>query len=446
MSFNKFLMTHSKGLPTETVHNINDENNRYEMNIKKELWFDIVKNIIDSTNIIVFPSKISHKDIQITKIRNADFDYLYDENEFEAINEALIEMNWASLAQLFYDWKSSSPHANENDGIAKKEKYDIEISLKQILKTEAGECFLKTCPSLGYYNSNNNTSNNYLKRKHEETMNTTSEDNLLFTNVEIESDEFVRGNSNIQLNDLLPHWRLGMKIRQSYINSNVDLNLILDKYKAYSRSDGYQLINDDFKSLFSDVNFEHKFLEVLPKLTVFLQQNVLNKSVAANLKSISNKGLTDQIIAVLMGLHAYLYESGKKADGKSKISIANSIKFMILLSNNIQSHDTEILTWREELLRQNYTFQPTIIAFGTDYDSIVQNNFILYCDGMKFQFVNLLRAIEILLNIHMLFNLKWPIPNQNVYIFLFNMIYGKFCKSKQSANVKTLLNYMKAKE
>ncbi|KAG5679237.1 hypothetical protein PVAND_008817 [Polypedilum vanderplanki] len=114
-----------------------------------------------------------------------------------------------------------------------------------------------------YYNSNNNTSN-YLKRKHEETMNTTSEDNLLFTNVEIESDEFVRGNSNIQLNDLLPHWRLGMKIRQSYINSNVDLNLILDKYEAYSRSDGYQLINDDFKSLFSDVNFEHKFLEVLP--------------------------------------------------------------------------------------------------------------------------------------------------------------------------------------
>ncbi|KAG5679236.1 hypothetical protein PVAND_008816 [Polypedilum vanderplanki] len=141
-----------------------------------------VNKLLSLTRIVIITTKLQQvEDIQITKIRNADFDYLYDENEFEAINEALIEMNWASLAQLFYDeridrsvflslekidvfeimkdypvgvrikffnsyvdWKSSSPHANENDGIAKKEKYDIEISLKQILKTEAGECFLKT--------------------------------------------------------------------------------------------------------------------------------------------------------------------------------------------------------------------------------------------------------------------------------------------------------------
>ena len=181
-------------------------------------------------------------------------------------------------------------------------------------------------------------------------------------------------------------------------------------------------------------------MEILPRLTNFLKINSTNERAKNQLEAAETT--FQKAIAVILALHAFLHESGK---GKS--SIASSIKYMLFLANNVQSYVAEIEKRRDEIAIRGETFQPVVILFGDDYDKVMDKKFLVYCDGVVYKFVNFFKAMEILFNIYIVFDLKWPVQNKSVFSTILNLIYGSIDpRDKQiSLKGKLLWNALNAK-
>ncbi|XP_070507985.1 uncharacterized protein [Chironomus tepperi] len=273
------------------------------------------------------------------------------------------------------------------------------------------------------------------KRKFEQEMSNDDEkEEVTFSSEEIYSDEYVRTNPNGKFDKLNIHWKISSKCRKhKIIGMESNLSKILSEYMAYTRADGYMLLNSDFQHCQSTNNFKEKWQSMAPMLLDILLANISNQFVKSKLIQYKDLSETAKIVALLLGLHVFLYESGKW-----RPSILESFKFMVLIVKNESTQESEMNEWKKKLKDSNYNFLPTIIAYGENFENF-KNKFLVCFNEHFYQFNNIFKALEVLLNMFVYFNLTLPPPNRNVFKFLMAKIYDN--SEDLNASVKTLLNY-----
>ncbi|KAL7014818.1 hypothetical protein ACKWTF_016141 [Chironomus riparius] len=273
------------------------------------------------------------------------------------------------------------------------------------------------------------------KRKLEqEVSNEDEKEEVTFSQEEIYSEDYVRTNPNGKFDKLNLHWKISSKYRKhKIIGMESNLSEILSEYSAYTRSDGYMLLNTDFQLCHSTNNFKEKWQFMAPMLLEILLANISNQFVKSKLTQYRDLSETAKVVALLLGLHVFLYESGKW-----RPSILESFRFMVLLVKNESCQESEMNEWKQKLKDSNYNFLPTIIAYGDNFENF-KDKFLVCFDGNFYQFNNIYKALEVLLNMFVYFNLTLPPPNRNVFKFLMAKIYDS--SEDLNASVKTLLNY-----
>lgn len=170
-----------------------------------------------------------------------------------------------------------------------------------------------------------------------------------------------------------------------------------------------------------------------PMLLEILTANIFNQFVKSKLSLYHTLSEPSKVIALLLGLHAFLYESGKW-----RPSILDSFKFMVFVVNSEETFNAELCEWQQKLKDSNFEYQPTVIAFGRDFENL-ERRFLVHFNGNFYHFDNIFRALEILLNMFAYFNMSYPAPNKSVFKFLMAKIYDS--NEDLNANVKTLLNF-----
>ncbi|KAG5672924.1 hypothetical protein PVAND_003012 [Polypedilum vanderplanki] len=239
------------------------------------------------------------------------------------------------------------------------------------------------------------------------------------------SDDFIRTNSQLPLDKLIEHWKVTSKYRNHKIRTEkLNVSQIITIYKAYQRADGYMLISMDFKSIFSDIDFFLKFDETSSKLVNIIKSNSVNSLVLQRLSNTSNQTQSEKLLNILFGLHCIFYDGGKQKGSKSKLSINDTFKFLILIAKNEHTYQSEVEDFKKYLMDNNKTMQPLIIGFGSNFSDLKFDKFIVICDDLSFKFDNLMNALESLLHIFFVFDLKFPTPNEKVYNFLSVLFYN----------------------
>ena len=88
-------------------------------------------------------------------------------------------------------------------------------------------------------------------------------------------------------------------------------------------------LNTDFQLCHSTNNFKEKWQTMAPMLLEILLANISNQFVKSKLTQYRDLSETARVVALLLGLHVFLYESGKW-----RPSILESFRFMVLLVKN----------------------------------------------------------------------------------------------------------------
>lgn len=160
---------------------------------------------------------------------------------------------------------------------------------------------------------------------------------------------------------------------------------------------------------------------------------MLNQFIKNRLTQYYSQTDTAKFITLLLGLHAYLYEGGKW-----RPSIVESYKFMVLTVNSQETLMKEINDWQKKMIDLGFEPKPLVIAFGKDFEEL-EDQFLVYFNGFSYKFNSVLRAVEVLLNMFVCFNISYPAPNKNVFQFLMAKIYDK--NDDINVNVKTLMKF-----
>lgn len=98
----------------------------------------------------------------------------------------------------------------------------------------------------------------------------------------------------------------------------------------------------------------------------------------------------------------------------------------------------EINDWQKKMIDLGFEPKPLVIAFGKDFEEL-EDQFLVYFNGFSYKFNSVLRAVEVLLNMFVCFNISYPAPNKNVFQFLMAKIYDK--NDDINVNVKTLMKF-----
>lgn len=149
----------------------------------------------------------------------------------------------------------------------------------------------------------------------------------------------------------------------------------------------------------------------------------------------------------MLGLHNYLFGSKITYAPKKcyKPTLYEAFNHFLLISSSENNFEKEIIQWRNSLAEKKLKLQAFIVGFGTSPLDL-QDKFIVIVEDLKYMFEgsnSLLFAVDLLLKFFFVFNLEFPVVNQNVYQFLAKKYLNieSFNKKKCKANsVTRLLN------
>lgn len=130
-------------------------------------------------------------------------------------------------------------------------------------------------------------------------------------------------------------------------------------------------------------------------------------------------------------------KSTKKSNGKKnmiKYSITDSQSTFIYVCHTAAGVDEHI----QNLISTNENIQPFIIIIASDI--LYPQEILVYVDGIKYKFFNILNAIDICFKIFHLFNIKYPIQCESVWQFIQCYFYEIKSKSYTYPSVSILCN------
>lgn len=155
----------------------------------------------------------------------------------------------------------------------------------------------------------------------------------------------------------------------------------------------------------------------------------------------------DFILARL--LNSVILPSGRYAntEGKTsrKYSIADAEESFSLHSICANDISTKVQELRNKCFKSAETLQPNIIAVGVDIFQLT--DFYVFFDNVLFKRSTYIGALSTCFQIFHVFNLKYPVASQNVWLFIqkyFYEINTKFDFS--SPAVISLMHYLQSKD
>lgn len=176
-------------------------------------------------------------------------------------------------------------------------------------------------------------------------------------------------------------------------------------------------------------------------LISILRKENKNAEIKAVLEKYDSYGNSAKILALIYGTHGYLYSgtsTNRTAQNKRpRETIKQSFSNIFPLIENEALVSNFVSNFQEDAKKNRDTVQPYIICFGTNIQ-MVMDNFLLIFDQYRYKFNSMAKAIEILLKIYMLFDLKFPKSNKNILEFLTGFLFDQ--KYQFSTKTKALID------
>ncbi|KAG5669913.1 hypothetical protein PVAND_000203 [Polypedilum vanderplanki] len=202
---------------------------------------------------------------------------------------------------------------------------------------------------------------------------------------------------------------------------NSGVKEICELYKSFVRSDGWLLINSDFDKLHPGSNFLPKWTSMKNDLLEVLKLNVTNIAIKENLKMSHEMDDDSKSVAIIKGIHAFLYSAGMRTD---------------------PSGSKEIVKIRSFYEGKGYTFQPVIIGF--DYNQAnTKRYFLVHFEDNYYRLESFDKALEVLLKTYYIMDLKFPVSSQSIFSFLSAFFLD--VQAEISPKVKSLINLLQSK-
>ncbi|CAH0552629.1 unnamed protein product [Brassicogethes aeneus] len=228
-------------------------------------------------------------------------------------------------------------------------------------------------------------------------------------------------------------WRSSQNYRKRMLLESNAENVVdfLKEWPAYKNPMGYTLIEIDFKLTFPDaenniftkwVPFSDNVLDIFKsKIKDKLCKQILEKYLN-DVENISEEGKNAVILhtihAALVPTSKRVIKSGKKKT-LEKCTITDSQDSFMLTGHSI----TEI---EEKLLRQKsrqLPVQPLLVVLLED--TLFQpKQYLVYFDNVKYKFFSVISALNCCFQILHVFNLKYPIECQAVWLFIQKFLYN----------------------
>ncbi|KAG5685150.1 hypothetical protein PVAND_014342 [Polypedilum vanderplanki] len=279
------------------------------------------------------------------------------------------------------------------------------------------------------------------KRKHKGITFETTEES--FDEQEISSNDFVKSiPANIDYNSLIDHWKKSSKIRLKTFKEASQKTDLAKLYRALERPDGYMLISIDFNTLHPvHLNFYTEWNKYQDQIYATLESNEHAKN-KFHLLSTNQKA-----VKTLISISDFLYGPPllRGSDKSYRASKSDALKFLLFrcLSENL--FQLNITEWQQHLSQYSITKQAFIVCFGESFENL-EDKFLVCLDDIIYTFEGeaaLLSAIDTLLKIYYVFDIAYPIINQQVYEFMsakFLGIDNIVTKKSKGNKVNQLLN------
>lgn len=173
----------------------------------------------------------------------------------------------------------------------------------------------------------------------------------------------------------------------------------------------------DFIKIFPAFNFVNEFQNKLTQLCDIIKKDTKNPQMKTLIADFPVANVNSKVAIIIAGLHFLLYTHKSLAKGYNRPSILDTIDSMLYLTDDADNIDSIIEQRRQHLASLNLTFLPFIVVRGEKY-STVSDDVILVLESIKYSFFSLLKALESLVKIYVVFDLEWPKVNATVYRFL----------------------------
>jgi excinuclease UvrABC ATPase subunit len=184
----------------------------------------------------------------------------------------------------------------------------------------------------------------------------------------------------------------------------------------------YLQISNDFENRYG-IDFNEEWGDLTDQLHKVLKENTKNTVFKASIDKYAELNDNSKLYATIYGLHAFLYGSTtKKETNQMKVSISQSVTYMVIISPTVESMNDTIDHHQKSLKQRKEAFQPLIVCFGEMWN--IEDDCVLVIQNNYFKFNSLLKALEISLKSIMIFDLQLPSANKNVFQFLLQKLFG----------------------
>ncbi|KAB0798919.1 hypothetical protein PPYR_06799 [Photinus pyralis] len=245
-------------------------------------------------------------------------------------------------------------------------------------------------------------------------------------------------------------WKACSQFRINQIKEETStITSIMEVWPYYKIPSGYRLIDIDFGLSFNNRNglilhWENYWSSILNFLNS--DNNVKDKKAKALLETISstpNLPENGRNAAIFWALHGYFVPTkvvvSKTGTKRSSLryTIRDSQEAFVFIGRSLQEVEDHIL----HLKSQNVAVQPFIYCVGDDIINL-SGDVTVYFDGIRYNFKNFVRAVDICFKIIYLFDLEFPTQCISFYSFLESFFY-EFKPKNNTSKVHILSDYLR---
>lgn len=177
----------------------------------------------------------------------------------------------------------------------------------------------------------------------------------------------------------------------------------------------------DYQYLHPNINFAEQWMGIKSSLMKTLPLTMTNTRIKNKFHSIDNMKPSAESLTILLALHGQLYSRGsiksEVTEKAARDTIEDSFSQMVSIIKGEELVTMHLADVRNKAKARKLAVQPFLLCFGEDIESI-SDEILLIFDDIKYKFSDIDKALEVLLKLFILFNLKYPPTCKNVYEFL----------------------------
>lgn len=185
-------------------------------------------------------------------------------------------------------------------------------------------------------------------------------------------------------------------------------------------------------------NITDSFEKYSHKILNIVQENTKNETIKELLPTYNKASPNSKAAILIAGLHSILYSPKSITKGFKRLTMIDSINYMMLLTTTTNNIDILIEERRCQMVELKISLHPFIIIQGESYSNI-SDNIILVFDCVTYKFNSLTIALEHLLKLYAVLDLEWPKANSSVYSFLEHLLMKIKRKTPMESKVQQII-------